>query len=150
MEKALATSSLPLRSKISYRRIIFIFILLAFAYLANIQPSFHIKWAQPTLNYTNHCIQPSPLFPQENPRLDASFDFISSDSFKNATIARLSGAVKIKTETFDDLGEVGFDPRWEVFYNFHAYLKNTFPLAHEKLLVEKLNTYGLLYTWQGK
>lgn len=41
------------------------------------------------------------------------------------------------------------DKRWDVFYAFHEYLEKTFPLVHEKLKVEKVNTHGLLYTWQG-
>ncbi len=72
-----------------------------------------------------------------------------SDAFWNQTIERLSGAVKVKTESFDDLGVVGEDKRWDVFYGFYDYLEATFPLVHEKLKVEKVNTHGLLYTWEG-
>lgn len=100
-------------------------------------------------NYAAQCVQPDALFPEDIPALAKAFDFISSPTFKNATIKRLSDAVKIKTETFDDLGEVGVDKRWEVFYTFADYLEKTFPLVHEKLKVEKVNTHALLYTWQG-
>ncbi|KAK0719353.1 hypothetical protein B0H67DRAFT_599164 [Lasiosphaeris hirsuta] len=81
--------------------------------------------------------------------VDKLYDFISSATFRNATIERLSGAVKVKSESFDDLGAVGEDPRWDVFYDFHAYLKATFPLVHDKLDLQKVNTHGLLYTWKG-
>lgn len=30
-----------------------------------------------------------------------------------------------------------------------SYLKAAFPLVHSKLALTKVNTHGLLYTWQG-
>ncbi|KAH8886095.1 carboxypeptidase [Thozetella sp. PMI_491] len=95
------------------------------------------------------CVQPDPLFPSQDDALDKAYDFISSETFRSASIKRLSGAVQIKSESFDDLGPVGEDPRWEVFFNFYTYLQATFPLIHEKLKVEKVNTHGLFYTWEG-
>lgn len=41
------------------------------------------------------------------------------------------------------------DPRWNVFNDVAAYLNATFPLFHEKVKLEKVNTHGLLYTWTG-
>ncbi|KAK3988235.1 hypothetical protein QBC44DRAFT_329732 [Cladorrhinum sp. PSN332] len=108
-----------------------------------------LEFTAPRFDFQSQCQQPEPLFPAKNEDLDKVFDHISSDTFRNATIERLSGAVKVKTESFDDLGEVGQDPRWDVFYGFHTYLEKTFPLIHEKLQVEKINTHGLVYTWKG-
>ncbi|KAL2173756.1 uncharacterized protein P884DRAFT_294912 [Thermothelomyces heterothallicus CBS 202.75] len=95
------------------------------------------------------CAQPEPLLPSKNPDLDKAFEHITSSAFRNATITRLSAAVQVKTESFDDLGAIGEDPRWDVFYNFHDFLKKTFPRIHQQLQVEKVNTHGLLYTWKG-
>lgn len=95
------------------------------------------------------CSQPKPLVPSKDSDLDKVYDHISSSAFRNATIRRLSAAVQVKTESFDDLGAIGEDARWDVFYNFYEYLEKTFPLIHEKLQVEKVNTHGLLYTWKG-
>ncbi|KAL2015631.1 hypothetical protein VTK56DRAFT_5071 [Thermocarpiscus australiensis] len=100
-------------------------------------------------DFKSGCAQSDPLFPSKIPSLDDLYDRISSTEFRNASIRRLSGAVQVKTESFDDLGPVGEDRRWDVFYNFHRYLETTFPLIHKKLLVEKVNTHGLLYTWNG-
>ncbi|KAK4466217.1 hypothetical protein QBC42DRAFT_90676 [Cladorrhinum samala] len=100
-------------------------------------------------DFKSQCQQPDPLFPAKNEELDKAFEHISSTAFLNATVERLSGAVKVRTESFDDLGEVGEDPRWDVFPPFHDYLEKTFPLIHKKLQVEKINTHGLLYTWKG-
>jgi carboxypeptidase PM20D1 len=35
------------------------------------------------------------------------------------------------------------------FFGFHRFLKETFPLTHENLSLEKINEYSLLYTWEG-
>ncbi|PVH75171.1 carboxypeptidase S [Cadophora sp. DSE1049] len=132
------------------RKLVWAFIPFTLVYLTFFHATTRITWTNsPVLNYTAICIQPDALFPKDTPELSTAFDFISSDAFRNASIERLSGAVKIKTETFDDLGAIGEDKRWDVFYGFHEYLEKIFPLVHEKLKVEKVNTHGLLYTWQG-
>ena len=54
------------------------------------------------------------------------------------------------------------DARWDIFYELERYLKTTFPLlcvlvladvlidlSHKTMKSEKVNTHGLLYTWQG-
>lgn len=101
------------------------------------------------VNFASQCVQPSPLKPSQNDALDKAYDFLSTEKFLNASVARLSGAVRVKSESFDDLGAIGEDPRWDVFYDFAAYLEKTFPLIHSKLQVDKVNTHGLLYTWAG-
>lgn len=96
------------------------------------------------------CHQVRPLLPDHQTvpliNMDAYFE---SDAFRNISIDRLREAVKIPTESFDDLGPVGEDKRWEIMYDFAAYLRNTFPQVHETLLLEKVNTHGLLFTWKG-
>lgn len=51
-----------------------------------------------------------------------------SDSFRNLTAQRLSGAVQVPTQTFQNMGPLGEDPRWDAFYDFQRYLAKTFPL----------------------
>ena len=72
---------------------------------------------------------------------------------------------------FDDIGEPGEDPRWDIFADFHSYLERRFPLMyasfytsmyyhlkrhnlilasrHKNLRRTKVHTYGLVYQWQG-
>lgn len=96
------------------------------------------------------CQQVPALHPtDENDKVKAAFDFLFTESFQNASITRLSDAVKVKTESFDDLGAIGEDKRWDVFYGFHEYLEQTFPRIHAELKVEHVNTHGLVYTWEG-
>ena len=34
-----------------------------------------------------------------------------------------------RTESYDQMGPVGVDPRWDVFAAFHTYLLKAFPLT---------------------
>lgn len=77
------------------------------------------------------------------------WDYLHTPAFENASIIRHSGAVKIPTQSFDDMGKIGEDKRWDILYEFADYLEATFPRTHSDLKVEKVNTHGLVYTWQG-
>ena len=44
-------------------------------------------------------------------------------------VQRLSAAVRVPTESFDDNGEVDEDPRWSTFNDFHTVLEDLFPLV---------------------
>jgi Gly-Xaa carboxypeptidase len=102
------------------------------------------------ISHGKHCKQVPPLRPQNSSQaLSAMEKYLSTDSFRQESCERLSGAIQIPTESFDDLGPVGEDKRWEIMYDFAAYLRTTFPLVHRQLRLEKINTHGLLYTWQG-
>ena len=105
-------------------------------------PDFDVSAAQ--------CRQVDPMTPSyANQGLDEMDDFIAGAKFRNETIERMAGAIQIPSESFDDLGPVGEDERWEVMYKVAEYLEKTFPLIHKHLDLQKVNTHGLLYTWQG-
>nr|POE69007.1 carboxypeptidase s [Quercus suber] len=95
------------------------------------------------------CAQPPALFPGTSLKLDEAYAFLSSEKFRNASILRHAGAVQLATESFDDMGAIGEDPRWEIFDAFAAYLATQFPRVHAGLTLEKVNTHGLLFTWAG-
>lgn len=40
-------------------------------------------------------------------------------------------------------------PDSTAFFGFHRFLQETFPLTHATLSLEKINTYSLLYKWEG-
>ncbi|KAG8737510.1 alpha 1,2-mannosyltransferase 2.4.1 [Ceratobasidium sp. 414] len=71
------------------------------------------------------------------------------DGFEEKAAEWLGGAVRIPTESFDSMGPVGDDDHWLIFDKFHKYLEEQFPGVHKTLKLEKVNTYGLLYTWPG-
>ncbi|KAI1305617.1 peptidase family M20/M25/M40 [Xylaria venustula] len=96
------------------------------------------------------CPQVDPIVPShQSPALSEMEEYFLSDQFRDETVERLAGAIHIPTQSFDDLGPVGEDSRWDVLYDFADYLKSTFPLVHSTLALEKVNTHGLLYTWKG-
>lgn len=74
---------------------------------------------------------------------------ISSEVYREESIRRLAGAIRIQTVAYDDMGQVDQDPRWKVFDDFADYLRTEFPSLHGKLKLEKVNHHGLLYTWTG-
>lgn len=96
------------------------------------------------------CPQATELVPSKNvnvwKRLVETF---STADFKLRAINWLGDAVRIPTEAYDSMDPPGVDPRWEVFGPFHDYLLDEFPLVHSHLKLTKVNTYGLVYHWQG-
>ncbi|NVJ86839.1 MAG: M20/M25/M40 family metallo-hydrolase [Algoriphagus sp.] len=57
----------------------------------------------------------------------------------------LSKAIQFKTISFNE----DAIPDSAEFFGFHRFLEETFPLIHQNLSLEKINTYSLLYKWQG-
>ena len=76
-------------------------------------------------------------------------DQFRTPEYRNYSLLAWSGAVKIPTENFDDLGEVGEDPRWDIFYDMVDYVLKTFPQVSSKTKVEHVNTHGLIFTLEG-
>ncbi|OCF45385.1 Gly-Xaa carboxypeptidase [Kwoniella heveanensis CBS 569] len=72
-----------------------------------------------------------------------------NDEERKKSVELYAQAVRIPTESFDDNGEPKADPRWAPFYDFQTWLKDSFPLAHEKAKVEYINTLGILATFEG-
>lgn len=63
----------------------------------------------------------------------------------SAAAARLAGAVRIPTISWDDKPNASA----EQFLALHDYLERTFPAAHRALKREKVGQYSLLYVWEG-
>ncbi|KAK8011145.1 peptidase family M20/M25/M40 [Apiospora arundinis] len=96
------------------------------------------------------CPQVDPLLPKlKTEALTKMEEYLESSAFRNETIARMSGAVQIPTQSYDDMGPIGEDPRWDTMYELATYFEKKFPLVHKTLKLEKVNTHGLLYTWEG-
>lgn len=76
-------------------------------------------------------------------------DQFRTPDYRNYSLLVWAGAVKIPTENFDDLGEIGEDPRWNIFYDMVDYILKTFPQVSSKAKVEHANTHGLIFTLEG-
>ncbi|KAG6910025.1 hypothetical protein DXG01_013749 [Tephrocybe rancida] len=96
------------------------------------------------------CAQSSVLTPVKNGDLwDSLSSTFGTEAFKAKAVEWIGGAVRVPTESYDDMGAVGDDPRWDAFAPFHEYLLSAFPLVHSTLELKKVNTYGLIFTWPG-
>ncbi|CAA7262813.1 unnamed protein product [Cyclocybe aegerita] len=96
------------------------------------------------------CPQSAVLTPKKNWEVwEVLNTQISTLDFQESAVNWLAGAVRVPTESFDDMGDVGVDPRWDAFKPFHEYLFSAFPLVHATLNLTKINTYGLHYEWKG-
>ncbi|KAH8996149.1 hypothetical protein EDB86DRAFT_3157955 [Lactarius hatsudake] len=102
------------------------------------------------LNDAKICPQADALYPDRNaPLWERLGNDFSQDAFTLRAVEWLGGAVHVPTESYDKMGPVGVDERWEAFGPLHDYLLRSFPLTHEILTLTKVNTYGLLYEWKG-
>ncbi|KAM5533864.1 hypothetical protein V8D89_012527 [Ganoderma adspersum] len=96
------------------------------------------------------CAQATTVVPTRNAELWSSLGgTYGTDAFKSRAVEWLGGAVRVPTESYDKMGPVGEDKRWDAFGPFHDYLLNAFPLTHSSLELTKVNTYGLVYVWKG-
>ncbi|KAJ7657179.1 carboxypeptidase S [Mycena polygramma] len=96
------------------------------------------------------CPQAPPLIPDRNGAIWSKVSALyATNALLERAVSQLSAAVQIPTETFDAMGRVGEDVRWESRQPFVEHLKMTFPLIHATLEVTTINTYGLLYIWPG-
>ncbi|BEI80149.1 hypothetical protein CcaverHIS002_0106780 [Cutaneotrichosporon cavernicola] len=108
-----------------------------------------VAWSTPMADlksnpnkHAGECKQASALSP--------SWDVSSLlEGKKDRIITWLSNAVKIPTEIFDEMGPIGEDKRWDVFYEFADYLEKVFPLSHEQLTRTRVQTHALVYEWPG-
>ena len=66
-------------------------------------------------------------------------------SIPNEVFQNLSKAIQYKTISFSE----DAIPDSTAFFGFHRFLEETFPLVHANLTLEKINTYSLLYKWEG-
>ncbi|AOA64649.1 Carboxypeptidase S [Komagataella phaffii CBS 7435] len=86
-------------------------------------------------------------FEKDRPILER---ILNDPSFRIASAQKLSKAVQIDTQVFDEQLDVAQDPEvWTKFVKFHEYLEATFPTVYSQLKVDKINTYGLVFTWEG-
>ncbi|KIJ65156.1 hypothetical protein HYDPIDRAFT_39784 [Hydnomerulius pinastri MD-312] len=96
------------------------------------------------------CPQVDAIIPTNHaPLLQSLDEEYATTDFKLKAYESLGGAVRIPTESFDDLGLPSEDPRWEIEFELHDYLEARFPKAHATLKRTKVNTYALVYEWKG-
>ncbi|KAM3429867.1 hypothetical protein MY4824_008010 [Beauveria thailandica] len=64
-------------------------------------------------------------------------------------VKRLQAIVRVPSVCYDDIGPIGEDERWEPFDELHRAIERLYPAIYRRARVERINTYGLLYTIHG-
>ena len=91
--------------------------------------------------------------------MDKAKMILLDEEYKAKSIEKLSGAVKVPTEVYDEMIHPDgaetkeelyqLEPLWKNFETLHDYLAKTFPLVHKNLKLDKVNKFALVYTWEG-
>lgn len=64
----------------------------------------------------------------------------------SAAMQRLSKSIRFKTISYDEIEKIDYTQ----FDSLHEFLKQSFPLVHQKLNREVVNKHSLLFSWKGK
>ncbi|KAH7248680.1 uncharacterized protein BKA55DRAFT_594573 [Fusarium redolens] len=94
------------------------------------------------------CDLPPVLSPGNDGLPSANDLFDSKDAF-NKQVKRHQAIVRVPSICYDDLGDVDKDERWAPFYDLHDILAKTYPAIHKYAKLEKINKFGLVYTFAG-
>ncbi|MEL6870529.1 MAG: M20 family peptidase [Pseudomonadota bacterium] len=81
----------------------------------------------------------------EDVQLPPAQDLAQVDLDEAAAVARMAGAIRFKTISHDDRSN--FDAA--AFLAFHAYLRESFPLVHERAELTLISDYSLLFHIAG-
>ncbi|KAK9780865.1 hypothetical protein SCAR479_02051 [Seiridium cardinale] len=95
------------------------------------------------------CELPQVLDPAKD-GLPASRDLFDNEKALLKQVERHGTLVKVPSISYDDNGEPGEDPRWNVFYELHATLAKLYPFVHARMTRETVNTFGLVFTINGQ
>ncbi|KAK6454907.1 Gly-X carboxypeptidase [Scheffersomyces xylosifermentans] len=105
----------------------------------------------PIGNTESLCPLNEPIVPKSFLKDNSSVLTILHDKrYRKESIAKLSGAIQVDTQIFDNQPDVPDAPEvWAKFGKFHEYLEKTFPLVYQHISIEKVNTWALVYHWKG-
>lgn len=105
---------------------------------------------RPASHSPNQCPQVEPLFPRRtNDALEWMDNYLRSDAYFHYSSDLLSSAIQYRTVTWDDMGRVGEDERWDTFPEFASWLERSFPGVNSTLQLDMVNTHSVVYTWGG-
>lgn len=71
------------------------------------------------------------------------------EKYKKHSVKVWGDMIRIPTQSYDKMGPLDEDPRWQVFYEFEQYLNETFPTFTGRSELVHVNTHGLVYVLEG-
>ncbi|KAI0011001.1 carboxypeptidase S [Xylariaceae sp. FL0662B] len=90
-----------------------------------------------------------PVLDPSGDGLPAARDIFYGHEALALQVERHAGIVKIPSISYDDNGEPGEDPRWDVFFTLHKKFASLYPNLHLRMTRETINIFGLVYTIKG-
>lgn len=80
-----------------------------------------------------------------------TFRFENSEKYEAYEKEKIKAFPKIlaKAITFKTISHKAGMIDDSTYIRFHSFLKESFPIIHKELILEKVNTYSLLYEWKG-
>ncbi|KAL3459368.1 hypothetical protein BJX64DRAFT_291342 [Aspergillus heterothallicus] len=102
-----------------------------------------------TPNNPSICPQVLPLTPSHASIEQYIQNQTSSPLYHQEIISKLTNIIKIPSESYDDLGPIDSDPRWNIFYEIEDYIKTVYPTIFSTVSLDHANTHGLIITWKG-
>lgn len=101
--------------------------------------------------YTSAEIE-SAKCPAQPPTLNLGPDWnpLVDQAYADLAARRLSQAVQIRTESYDDMPMDPKDERWDKINAFTRMLEVEFPKVYNALEHRAVNTHGQLFEWKGK
>ncbi|KAH9904164.1 carboxypeptidase S [Xylariomycetidae sp. FL2044] len=90
-----------------------------------------------------------PVIDPSSDGLPAARDLFADHKALLLQVQRHAAIVKVPSVSYDDNGEPGVDPRWEIFYTLHRTFEYLYPHIHLRMGRETVNTFGLVYTIKG-
>lgn len=95
------------------------------------------------------CPQVPKLSPQNSQVESFIRNQVESPEYQKEIISKLSGIIQIPSESYDDLGVIGEDDRWDVFYEIENFITAHYPTVLKHAKLDHANTHGLILTWEG-
>ncbi|KAL4889481.1 hypothetical protein BDV59DRAFT_210288 [Aspergillus ambiguus] len=95
------------------------------------------------------CKQAPKLSPRNKPVEQFIRDKVESSDYHHDIIQKLTRIIRIPSESYDELGLIGEDKRWDVFYQIEDYIKAHYPAVLKTVKLDHANTHGLILTWEG-
>lgn len=100
-------------------------------------------------NESGICQQVPKLSPKNTHVEQFVREKVESPEYHREIINKLSGMIRIPSESYDELGPIGEDKRWDVFYQMEDYIKSNYPTVLQNVKLDHVNTHGLILTWEG-
>ncbi|GAB0137286.1 hypothetical protein EsDP_00005558 [Epichloe bromicola] len=117
---------------------------------APIVPGQHpLSWTSPPTSRSGFKCDLPPVLDPAKDGLPSAKELFSSKKALHRQIRRHQAIVRVPSICFDDLGSFDEDKRWGPFYTLHHVLAETYPVVHKLAKLEKVNTFGLVYTIKG-